>query len=81
MVDFDIDVIDRSQFPGAPGARPAGMDARMFLAAARLLAAEEKVRLVDLTEFDPSLDATDLSALTAARWVAEILAGFLRRGT
>ena len=25
MVDFDIDVIDRSQCPGAPGARPGGM--------------------------------------------------------
>ena len=25
MVDFDIDVIDRAQCPGAPGARPGGM--------------------------------------------------------
>jgi len=79
LVDFDIDVIDRAQFPGAPGARPGGMPAQMFFDAARLLAAEERVRLVDLTEFDPSLDATDLSALTAARWVAEILAGFSGR--
>jgi formiminoglutamase len=79
MVDFDIDVIDRAQFPGAPGARPGGMTALDFFAAARRLAAEPKVRLVDLTEFDPSLDATDLSALTAARWVAEILAGFQQR--
>jgi formiminoglutamase len=65
MVDFDIDV--------------GGMTALDFFAAARRLAAEPKVRLVDLTEFDPSLDATDLSALTAARWVAEILAGFQQR--
>ena len=35
-----------------------------------------KVRLIDLTEWDPPLDPTDLSALTAARWVAECLAGF-----
>jgi arginase family enzyme len=79
MIDFDIDVIDRSQFPGAPGARPGGMAAADFFAAARALAAHPRVALVDLTEFDPSLDASDLSALTAARWVAEILAGFSRR--
>lgn len=80
IVDFDIDVIDRGQFPGAPGARPGGMDVNDFFAAARLLAAEPKVRLVDLTEFDPSLDSSDLSALTAGRWVAEILAGYAMRG-
>ena len=38
-----------------------------------------KVRLIDLTEWDPPLDPTDLSALTAARWVAECLAGFEAR--
>ena len=80
MVDCDIDVIDRGQFPGAPGARPAGMAAHDFFAAVRLLAADPKVRMIDLTEWDPPLDASDLSALTAARWVAECLAGFEQRG-
>jgi formiminoglutamase len=79
MIDFDIDVIDRSQFPGAPGARPGGITASEFFCAARDAAAHPKVALVDLTEFDPSLDPTDLSALTAGRWVAEILAGFSSR--
>jgi arginase family enzyme len=79
MVDFDIDVIDRAAFPGAPGARPGGMPAEMFFRAARQLAAQPRVRLVDLTEFDPSLDATDLSALTAARWLCEVLAGYQAR--
>ena len=32
-----------------------------------------------ITEWDPPLDATDLSALTAARWVAECLAGYEMR--
>jgi arginase family enzyme len=32
--------------------------------------------VIDLTEWDPPLDTTDLSALTAARWVAECLAGY-----
>jgi formiminoglutamase len=79
MVDFDIDVIDRSQAPGAPGARPGGMPAAMFFAAARRLAADPRVKLVDLTEFDPSLDVGDITALTAGRWVCEVLAGFAGR--
>ena len=79
MVDFDIDVIDRSQCPGAPGARPGGMPVEMFFEAARFLAAEPKVKLVDLTEFDPSLDVSDITALTAGRWVCEILAGYSGR--
>ena len=79
MVDCDIDVVDRGQLPGAPGARPGGMAAHDFFAAVRLLAADPKVRMIDLTEWDPPLDSTDLSALVAARWVAECLAGFESR--
>jgi arginase family enzyme len=79
MVDFDIDAIDRAHAPGAPGARPGGMLPSMFFAAARRLAAEPRVKLVDLTEFDPSLDLSDITALTAGRWVCEILAGFAGR--
>ena len=78
-VDCDIDVIDRAQFPGAPGARPGGMDASDFFAASRRLAAEPRVRVIDLTEWDPPLDPSDLSALTAARWLAEVLTGFEAR--
>ena len=76
VIDCDIDVIDRSQLPGAPGARPGGMAAADFFAAVRRLASDPRVRVIDLTEWDPSLDDTDLSALTAARWVAECLAGY-----
>lgn len=79
VVDFDIDVIDRAQLPGAPGARPGGMPAQMFFDAARYLAARPEVRLADLTEFDPSLDVSDISALTAGRWACEILAGYALR--
>ena len=76
LVDCDIDVIDRSQFPAAPGARAGGMQATDFFAAARRLAAEQRVKVIDLTEWDPPLDPGDLSALTAARWLAEVLTGF-----
>lgn len=75
VIDCDIDVIDRSQFPAAPGARPGGMAVPDFFYAVRRLASDPRVRVIDLTEWDPSLDSTDLSALTAARWVAECLAG------
>jgi len=79
LVDCDIDVIDRAQFPGAPGARPGGIASLDFFAAVRRLAADVRVRVVDLTEWDPPLDPTDLSALTAGRWLAEVLAGFEAR--
>jgi arginase family enzyme len=79
VLDCDIDVIDRAQMPGAPGARPGGMDVRDFFAAVRRIAGDHRVRVIDLTEWDPSLDSTDLSALTAARWLAECVAGFENR--
>lgn len=78
-VDFDIDVVDRSQFQAAPGARPGGVSAQAFFDAARAIAAHPKVRCVDLTEFDPSLDPGDVSSLTAGRWFCEVLAGFAAR--
>jgi formiminoglutamase len=79
VVDCDIDVIDRSQFSAAPGARPGGMAVEDFFAAVRRLAAEPRVRVIDLTEWDPPLDLTDLSSLTAGRWLAEVVAGFEAR--
>jgi formiminoglutamase len=51
-----------------------------FFRAARRLGAESRVRLVDLTEFDPGLDVSDISALTAGRWLCEVLAGYQLRG-
>ena len=79
VVDCDIDVIDRAQLPGAPGARPGGMAVADFFAAVRRLASDPRVRVIDLTEWDPSLDATDLSALTAGRWLADCLSGYEMR--
>lgn len=78
-VDFDIDIVERSAMPGAPGARPGGVAVQDFFDATRLICAHPKVRSIDLTEFDPSLDVAAISALTAARWVCEALSGFLKR--
>jgi formiminoglutamase len=78
-VDFDIDVIDRGQWPASPGARPGGVSVHDFFAAARVIGAHPKVRMVDLTEYDPSLEIGDLGSLTAGRWFCELLAGFQAR--
>ncbi len=78
-VDFDIDVVERPAMPGAPGARPGGVSAQDFFDATRLICAHPKVKSADLTEFDPSLDVAAISALTAARWFCEVLAGFQKR--
>lgn len=78
-VDFDIDVIDRSQWPASPGARPGGVDVQSFFDATRVAGAHPRVKAVDLTEYDPSLEIGDLGSLTAGRWFCELLAGFERR--
>ena len=78
-VDFDIDVIDRSQWPASPGARPGGVSVHDFFDAARAIGAHPKVRAVDLTEYDPSLEIGDLGSLTVGRWFCEILSGVARR--
>ena len=78
-VDFDIDVIDRSQWPASPGARPGGVSVQDFFEAARVIGACAKVRAVDLTEYDPSLEIGDLGSLTVGRWFCELLAGFEQR--
>ncbi len=75
-VDFDIDVIDRGQWPASPGARPGGVSVHDFFEAARVIGAHPKVRAVDLAEYDPSLEVGDLGSLTAGRWFCELLAGF-----
>lgn len=78
-VDFDIDVIDRSQWPASPGARPGGVSVHDFFDAARMIGGHPKVKAVDLTEYDPSLEIGDLGSLTAGRWFCELLAGFEAR--
>jgi len=78
-VDFDIDVIDRGQWPASPGARPGGVSVQDFFDATRVIGAHPKVKAVDLTEYDPSLEIGDLGSLTAGRWFCELLAGFEMR--
>src|SRR5437764_648008 len=65
--------------PAVLGGRPGGMAVHDFFHAVRRLASDPRVRIIDLTEWDPPLDSSDLSALAAARWVAECLAGYEMR--
>ncbi|WP_374273955.1 agmatinase family protein [Brevundimonas sp.] len=78
-VDVDIDVLDRSQWPASPGARPGGCSIHDLFEATRAIGAHPKVAAVDLTEYDPSLEIGDLGSLTVGRWFCELLAGFEAR--
>ena len=78
-VDVDIDVLDRSQWPASPGARPGGCSVHDLFEATRAIGAHPKVAAVDLTEYDPSLEIGDLGSLTVGRWFCELLAGFEAR--
>lgn len=78
-VDVDIDVLERSQWPASPGARPGGCSVHDLFEATRLIGAHPKVAAVDLTEYDPSLEIGDLGSLTVGRWFCELLAGFEAR--
>ena len=81
MVDFDIDVIDRAQLPGAPGARPGRPAGRATSSAPRGGSARRSGCAWSTSPSSiPSLDVSDISALTAGRWVCEILAGYSMRG-
>ena len=80
LVDFDIDVIDRAQCPGAPGARPGGLPAQDFFARRP---PARRPRPASAWSISPSsirsLDVADITALTAGRWLCEVLAGYTMR--
>jgi arginase family enzyme len=78
VVDCDIDVIDRSQFPAAPGARPG--EWLSTISSSRCAGLQPTRAFGSSTSPNgPAARSTELSALTAARWVAECLAGYEMR--
>ena len=58
-VDLDVDVCDRSVVPACPAAAPGGISAYEIRQAARLLAADPRVRGIDITEIDATKDSED----------------------
>jgi formiminoglutamase len=77
-VDVDLDVVDRAAVPGCPAAAPGGLSPDELRAAVRLLAADPRVRAVDVTEVDVERDAPDERTVRlAALVVLEVLAGLV----
>lgn len=79
-VDLDVDVCDRSVVPACPAAMPGGISADELRQGAFLLAADKRVRAIDITEIDASLDSPDQRTVRlAALLVLEAAAGFASR--
>ena len=79
-VDMDVDVCDRSSVPGCPSAAPGGISPDELRQFAYLLACDPRVRALDITEIDASIDAPDgRTVRLAALLVLEAAAGLLSR--
>ena len=79
-VDLDVDVCDRSVVPACPAAMPGGISADELRQGAFLLAADKRVRAIDITEIDASIDTADQRTVRlAALLVLEAAAGLASR--
>ncbi|HTP86865.1 MAG TPA: agmatinase family protein [Bryobacteraceae bacterium] len=78
-VDFDIDVLDRAFVPGCPGARPGGLAPFQLRLAARECGLDQRVRVIDLVEFDPQNDVNRVTAMTAAAVLLAFASGLADR--
>ncbi|MCA0346919.1 MAG: arginase family protein [Actinobacteria bacterium] len=79
-VDLDVDVCDRSAAPGCPASVPGGLQAHELRRIARLLAADSRVRGLDIAEVDATADAADARTVRlAALLVLEAAAGVALR--
>jgi formiminoglutamase len=76
-VDLDVDVCDRSVVPACPAAAPGGISAYEIRQAARLLAADPRVRGIDITEIDATKDSEDgRTVRLGALLILEAVAGY-----
>ena len=79
-VDLDVDVCDRSVAPACPASVPGGISADELRQAAHLAGSDSRVRAIDITEIDASLDADDQRTVRlAALLVLEAAAGVAKR--
>lgn len=79
-VDLDVDVCDRSVAPGCPASLPGGLQAHELRRIARLLAADRRVRGLDIAEVDATADAADARTVRlSALLVLEAAAGLALR--
>ena len=78
-VSVDMDVLDRIHAPAANDSLPGGLFPGQMRRAAHLCGLHPKVRVLDLTELDPTRDVADITAMTAASCLLEFAAGILGR--
>jgi formiminoglutamase len=79
-VDLDVDVCDRSVAPACPASVPGGISAAEIRHAARSLAADARVRSIDIAEVDATRDTDDQRTVRlAALLVLEAAAGLASR--
>jgi len=79
-VDLDVDVCDRSVVPACPAAAPGGISAYEIRQAARLLAADPRVRGIDITEIDATKDSEDgRTVRLGALLILDSIAGYQLR--
>ena len=79
-VDLDVDVCDRSVAPACPASVPGGISGDELRRAAFLSGADGRVRAIDITEIDATLDAPDQRTVRlAALLVLEAACGVSMR--
>ena len=75
-VDIDVDVCDLAAVPGCPSAAPGGIAADELREMTFLLGGDERVRAIDITEIDATIDSPDdRTVRLAALLVLEAAAG------
>lgn len=80
FVDLDVDVCDRAAVPACPAAAPGGISADELRQLAFLFASDPRVRGLDITEIDASIDSADgRTVRLAALLVLEAAAGLASR--
>lgn len=79
-VDIDVDVCDRSVVPGCPAAAPGGLSADELRRAVRAVAADSRIRALDITEIDVTRDSDDSRTVRlGALLVLEAALGIAKR--
>jgi formiminoglutamase len=78
-VDFDLDILDRTFAPAAPGSRPGGLAPWELRRAARLCGLHPRVHAIDLVEIDPTRDVADATSLAAAACLLSFASGLHQR--